>query len=173
MNENWRNELITKGAAFDALTEIENQYEFEDGHDHLMGWAKTKIFALPPAQPYTDAEIQKMQDLEQAQFDTMYQLGYEEGKKAAQENDIQVSATQHIENLLAYAHDMGVTLEQAEKELQKVTTQPQRMKARWECKGDPNSGKNVEWFCTNCGCSIWVEFCNFKYCPDCGCYMRG
>jgi len=51
MNEEWRNELITKGAAFDALTEIESHYEFEDGHDHLMSWAKTKIFALPSAQP--------------------------------------------------------------------------------------------------------------------------
>lgn len=30
----------------------------------------------------------------------------------------------HAENLLAYAHDMGVTLEQAEKELQRVTAQP-------------------------------------------------
>ena len=51
MSKDWRNELITKGAAFDALTEIESQYEFEDGHDRLMSWAKTKIFVLPPAQP--------------------------------------------------------------------------------------------------------------------------
>jgi len=49
--DEWRNELITKGAAFDALTEVESHYEFEDGHDHLMSWAKTKIFALPSAQP--------------------------------------------------------------------------------------------------------------------------
>lgn len=52
MSDSWRNELITKGAAFDALTEVESHYEFEDGHDHLMRWAKTKIFALPSAQPH-------------------------------------------------------------------------------------------------------------------------
>ena len=33
---------------------------------------------------YTDAEIQKMQDLEQAQFYKVYQLGYAEGKNDAQ-----------------------------------------------------------------------------------------
>lgn len=45
------------------------------------------IEAMPTVEPqrtYTDAEIQKMQDLEQAQFDTMYRLGYEEGKEATQ-----------------------------------------------------------------------------------------
>lgn len=37
------------------------------------------------AQPeYTDAEIQKMQDLEQAQIEKAYQLGYEEGRNEAQ-----------------------------------------------------------------------------------------
>lgn len=67
MNEDWRNELVTKGAAFDALTEIENQYEFEDGHDHLMRWAKTKIFALPPEQP----EIIRCKDcMHNGSFDT-------------------------------------------------------------------------------------------------------
>jgi hypothetical protein len=30
---------------------------------------------LPSAQPYTEAEIQKMQDLEQAQLDKAYELG--------------------------------------------------------------------------------------------------
>jgi len=41
-----------------------------------------KLKDLPPAQPtYTDAEIQKMQDLEQAQIEKAYELGYEEGKK--------------------------------------------------------------------------------------------
>lgn len=33
---------------------------------------------------YTDAEIQKIQDLEQAQLEKAYQLGYAEGKKDAQ-----------------------------------------------------------------------------------------
>ena len=41
-----------------------------------------KLKDLPPAQPtYTDAEIQKMQDLESAEIEKAYELGYEEGKK--------------------------------------------------------------------------------------------
>jgi hypothetical protein len=38
---------------------------------------------LPSAQPYTDEEIQKMQDLEQAQFDKIRELAYQEGKADA------------------------------------------------------------------------------------------
>ena len=37
---------------------------------------------LPPAQPYTDEEIQAMQDLEQAQLDKAYELGWKEGREA-------------------------------------------------------------------------------------------
>jgi len=45
----------------------------------------TKCNHKSSAQPtYTDAEIQKMQDLEQAQIEKAYQLGYEEGKRDAQ-----------------------------------------------------------------------------------------
>jgi len=36
---------------------------------------------MDAAQPYTDEEIQKMQDIEQAQLEKAYQLGYEEGKR--------------------------------------------------------------------------------------------
>ena len=44
-----------------------------------------RIEQLPSAKPtYTDAEIQKMQDLEQAQIEKAYQLGYEKGKRDAQ-----------------------------------------------------------------------------------------
>ena len=35
----------------------------------------------------SDEEIQKMQDLEQAQIEKAYQLGYEEGKKVKEEQD--------------------------------------------------------------------------------------
>jgi len=37
----------------------------------------------PSAQPYTDEEIQKIQDLEQAQFDKIHDLAYQEGKANA------------------------------------------------------------------------------------------
>lgn len=46
---------------------------------------KSILENLPSAQPtYTDVEIQKMQDLEQAQIEKAYQLGYEDGEKDAQ-----------------------------------------------------------------------------------------
>lgn len=37
----------------------------------------------PSAQPYTDEEIQKIQDLEQAQFYKIHDLAYQEGKADA------------------------------------------------------------------------------------------
>ena len=41
----------------------------------------------PSAQPYTDEEIQKIQDLEQAQFYKIYDLAYQEGKADAMRCD--------------------------------------------------------------------------------------
>lgn len=44
------------------------------------------IMRFPSAQPtYTDEEIQKMQDLESAEIEKAYQIGYEEGKRDALE----------------------------------------------------------------------------------------
>ena len=41
------------------------------------------IEELPSAQPYTDEEIQRMQYIEQAQFDKIRELAYQEGKADA------------------------------------------------------------------------------------------
>lgn len=41
------------------------------------------IKQFPSAQPYTDEEIQKIQDLEQAQFYKIHDLAYQEGKADA------------------------------------------------------------------------------------------
>ena len=43
--------IIYAEDAIEALTEIENHFVFEDGHDHLLRWAKNTITALPSAQP--------------------------------------------------------------------------------------------------------------------------
>lgn len=79
------NSLISRQAAIDALTDMHCKSD-EDGYVWIIrsdAWAR--IDALPSAQPtYTDAEIQKMQDLEQAQIEKAYRLGYENGKKDAQ-----------------------------------------------------------------------------------------
>ena len=49
--------IIYAEDAIKALTEVESHYEFEEGHDHLLRWAKNKITALPSAQPQLDAEF--------------------------------------------------------------------------------------------------------------------
>lgn len=99
MNEEWRNELITKGAAFDALTEVESHYEFEDGHDHLLRWAKTKIFALPPVQPEkrteerTETHARDLID-RQAAIDALCKAGCDSGYCGVSCDDVKA-----IENL--------------------------------------------------------------------------
>lgn len=50
-----------------------------------------KIRGLPPAQSYTEDEIQKIQDFEQAQFDKVYELG----KQAAQPEIIYCKDCRH------------------------------------------------------------------------------
>lgn len=54
----------------------------EERHEYVIPVAE--IDWLPSAQPYTEEEIQAMQDLEQAQFDKAYQIGVEEGLQSAQ-----------------------------------------------------------------------------------------
>ena len=49
----------------------------------------------PSAQPDTEAEIQKIQDLEQAQMDKAYELGYEEGKVSAQPDIVACGDCKH------------------------------------------------------------------------------
>ena len=74
-------ELIDRQAAIDAIVEwtVEDRPDIEMPTD-LVG----RIEALPSAQPeFTDSEIQKMQELEQAQIKKAYELGFEEGKESA------------------------------------------------------------------------------------------
>lgn len=76
-------DLISRKVAIKAIESLQDCYNgFSDTFDKacIIG----VLDELPSAYPYSDAEIQKMQDLEQAQFDKVYQIGYEEGKKDAQ-----------------------------------------------------------------------------------------
>ena len=81
-------DTISRQAAIDAIDDandslVEDDYTY--GVQSGMEKAKYVIENLPSAQPtYTDAEIQKMQDLESAEIEKAYQLGYEDGKKDAQ-----------------------------------------------------------------------------------------
>ena len=71
-------DLIDRQAAIDSV----QKYKMEHGYEYcdFANEIENDIKNLPSAQPYTEDEIQKMQDLEQAQFDKMYELG----KQAAQ-----------------------------------------------------------------------------------------
>jgi hypothetical protein len=84
-------DLIDRQAAIDALDALcDRECEYSKKQRSVMcgacrlGSAFDVIDELPSAQPYTEEEIQAMQDLEQAQLDKAYQIGVEEGLQSAQ-----------------------------------------------------------------------------------------
>ena len=75
------NDCISRQAAIDAIDRLdipEDMCVFE-----ILSHIELEIGTLPSAQPYTDEEIQKMQDIEQAQFDKIRELAYQDGKADA------------------------------------------------------------------------------------------
>ena len=50
--------------------------------------------------------------------------------------------------------------------------QPKRIKGKWK-RTKANRGYNAEWTCSNCGYTVYAEFCNYNYCSSCGSDMRG
>lgn len=72
-------DLISKQAAIDAMAELQGRASTKaelKGISKAWKWIKK----LPPVQPYTDEEIQKIQELEQAQLDKAFSLGREDAK---------------------------------------------------------------------------------------------
>ena len=76
------NDCISRTAAIDEVINLWADKPF--GRPALVE-IKDCIEKLPSAQPYTDEEIQKMQDIEQAQLDKAYELGYQAGRAAQPE----------------------------------------------------------------------------------------
>lgn len=74
-------DTIDRQAAIDALADMHCKSD-EDGYVWIIrsdAWAR--IDALPSMQPsYTDEEIQKMQDLHQAEVEKAFELGREDAK---------------------------------------------------------------------------------------------
>ena len=70
-------DLIDRQSAIEAVSKGCQEWR------GIFGRCVENILALPPAQPYTDAEIQKIQGIEQAQFDKIRELAYQEGKADA------------------------------------------------------------------------------------------
>ena len=101
MNEEWRNELVTKGAAYDAL------------------------------------------------------------------NDVLIA---YIPRLFGELEE--IPIECAMAIIKMPSAQPKRIKGKWK-RTKANSGYNAEWVCSNCGYTVYAEFCNLNFCSLCGADMRG
>ena len=70
---------------------------FDDAGFCTHGYIVDVLKGLPSAQPtYTDEEIQKMADLEQAEIEKAYQLGYEDGKENAQPLALTCDGCRHV-----------------------------------------------------------------------------
>ena len=70
------NDLISRQAANEAIRASTSKYTgFMEMEMYTDDDAVEAIEGLPSAQPYTDEEIQKMQDIEQAQLNKAYEMG--------------------------------------------------------------------------------------------------
>lgn len=75
-------DAVSRQAVYTVIEEV--LYETTKGADNWYGLLNNGVRTLPSAQSYTEAEIQTMQDLEQAQIKKAFELGREEGRKEAQ-----------------------------------------------------------------------------------------
>ena len=78
-------DIISRQAAINAADMADYPGLSIEDVDKVTGEVVKALKALPSAQPYTEAEIQAMQDLEQAQIDKAYELGWKEGREALRE----------------------------------------------------------------------------------------
>ena len=85
------NDCISRKAAIDALGKDPGfkvrlfGKSYDEGRSDQWFRDVYKLTTVPSAQPYTDEEILRIQELEQAQFDKMYELGYQAGRAAQPE----------------------------------------------------------------------------------------
>lgn len=139
---------------------------------------------LPPAQPYTDEEIQKMQDLEQAQLDKAYELG-RQSAQSEQSTEIQ-EILDYLDNTLhpivspdnwnvySELYDMISSLSSVQPEPCEDTSCPY-------CHEDSDGyvtplEKNCHAFirfgmngwCLNLQANKWHGEVKINYCPMCG-----
>ena len=84
-------DLISRQAAIDAI----NKYACNTQRIYEA------IKTLPSAQPYTEAEIQKMQELEQAEL----QKAYECGRASAQPEIVRCKECKHHSHDAGYGYD--------------------------------------------------------------------
>lgn len=71
-------DTISRQAAIDAvLDRMDVEKHGRDAKPEEIQWTLEK---LPSAQPYTEEQLQKMQDLEQAEIEKAYELGRKDAK---------------------------------------------------------------------------------------------
>ena len=174
---------ITKQAAIDALGDMVMNWtdsEYELGQLNQWKADRKAIIDLPSAQPQLDT-CPIYGGMCGYPSNLCYECPRHEGAKERPQwwtEGLQPFAQPrhyHEENLLTYAHDMGVTLEQAKKELTRVSQiAPQRIKGRWERKES-----DLSWWyeCSECGESpLYNPYSDevlTPFCPWCGAEMRG
>lgn len=86
-----KSNCIERQAAIDAIVNTVSEIGLHDNSEVARYGATFRqheiidiIEGMPSAPPeFTDSEIQKMQELEQAQIKKAYELGFEEGKESA------------------------------------------------------------------------------------------
>lgn len=112
-------DLISRQAAIDTAMNdsliINAMDSVKDGDIHRTKRAITRLLAGLPsidAVQYTDDEIQRMQDIEQAQIEKAYDIGYAEGKADAEPQWIPCSKRMPEEygNYLITTHDGNVDI---------------------------------------------------------------
>jgi len=134
-------------------------------YDLSMGQVVKGIHALPPVTPqYTEAEIQKMQDLEQAELEKAYKLG----KAEIQPCDDVINRQAVLDQTYLWSKDefLRVTnpfdyLRKRINSLPPVTSQPKT--GRWI----DNDGDNAI-----CGCCSRLNHLYGTYCKHCGARMK-
>ena len=88
--EGTTSDCISRQAAIDICNNAIDLWQGQLGEGALVA-IKNAINNLPSVQPYTDEEIQKIQELEQAQLDKAFELGREDAKP-----EIMPDGTLHI-----------------------------------------------------------------------------
>lgn len=73
-------DLISRQAAIDSMTNTLWHYPNEcyrnlNEYEFAKGLSELGLKSVPSAQPYSEADIQKMQDLKQAELDKAYECG--------------------------------------------------------------------------------------------------
>lgn len=126
---------------------------------------RSKVNDLPPVKPkFTDEEIQKMQDLEQAQIQKAYELGMAEVKGV----EDCISRSEAIDY---FGDDYEYTGKEIQTALKRLPAAQTERKGHWI---EDEEQKHVEktWHCSECGNQAWGEYEKTTYCCHCGARME-